>query len=262
MAKIKKIQEQGRTIYPATITQAIKDGESGKGLDDIYAKITPSGDPMHYAYVEAGAVWNNTTGYWELNGLTDITTAQMRTIYVDSSWMRTSSIQAGCLAYSKARTNIVPRELYVVNGVIRLVLNNAFRACNAETIVLWNDEKTPTTAGVYVGDMQAAFYSCTKLKSIYGVFNLSMQQNASNLNYIFNGTTKLERVKIKGCKFNINLSMLSSLLVEYATYLVANASTTDQFSITFNANRQAIYETDTAFVEAKNAHTNITINYI
>lgn len=38
MAKIKKIQEQGQTIYPATITQAIKDGVSGKGLEETYAQ--------------------------------------------------------------------------------------------------------------------------------------------------------------------------------------------------------------------------------
>ena len=48
MAKIKKIQEQGQTIYPATITNAVKDPETGKTLpeilkereEDIYPKMT------------------------------------------------------------------------------------------------------------------------------------------------------------------------------------------------------------------------------
>lgn len=38
MAKIKKIQESGETIYPATITQAIKDAETGELLNEIMAK--------------------------------------------------------------------------------------------------------------------------------------------------------------------------------------------------------------------------------
>lgn len=35
MAKIKKIQEQGQTIYPATITNAVKDPETGKTLPEL-----------------------------------------------------------------------------------------------------------------------------------------------------------------------------------------------------------------------------------
>jgi hypothetical protein len=226
-----------------------------------FMPATPSGDPMHYAYVDAGAVWNNTTGYWELNGLTDITTAQMRTIYNETSWMKTLSIQAGCMAYSKSRTNIVPNYPYILNSVARIQLSNAFRACNVEKIVLW-DDMIHQISVLYAGNMHAACYECAQLKSIYGVFDLSMQQNTSELSSTFHNCKKLERVKLKGCKFNINLSTLPVFSIESATYLIANASTTEAFTVTFNANRQEIYETDSAFIEAKNAHPNVTINYL
>ena len=71
-----------------------------------FMPATPSGDPMHYVYEAAGAVYNDTgkdivkstpwadladddidktvvhkAGYWYLNGLGDITNEQMRDIY-------------------------------------------------------------------------------------------------------------------------------------------------------------------------------------
>ena len=233
----------------------------GEGRND-FMPATPSGDPMHYAYVDAGAVWNNTTGYWELNGLTDITTAQMRTIYNETSWMKTLSIQAGCMAYSKSRTNIVTNFPYTLTSETRIPLNNAFRGCNAEKIVLWDDTTIALNIVLHVGAFQAAFYGCAKLKSIHCVFDLSTMQYSTDVNYAFHNSTKLERVKLKGCKFNINLSTLSVLSVESAIYLIANASTTEAFTVTFNANRQGIYEADSAFIEAKNAHPNVTINYL
>lgn len=39
MAKIKKLQESGETIYPATITNAIKDPETGKALPEMLDNI-------------------------------------------------------------------------------------------------------------------------------------------------------------------------------------------------------------------------------
>ena len=35
-------------------------------------------------YVAAGAVYNQNTGFYELNGLTDITERQMKTIYIQT----------------------------------------------------------------------------------------------------------------------------------------------------------------------------------
>lgn len=78
-----------------------------QGQSKEFMPATPSGDPMHYAYVAAGAIYNDTgadiiktapwayladddadktvvhkAGYWYLNGLGDITNKQMNNIYL------------------------------------------------------------------------------------------------------------------------------------------------------------------------------------
>ena len=46
-----------------------------------FAANTPSGDPLHNMYVAIGAVWNEETGFWAMNGLTDLTNEDMTWIY-------------------------------------------------------------------------------------------------------------------------------------------------------------------------------------
>lgn len=54
---------------------------SQKSSTDSFIANTPSGDPMHYMYVAIGAVWNEETGFWAMNGLTDLTNEDMTWIY-------------------------------------------------------------------------------------------------------------------------------------------------------------------------------------
>ena len=59
-------------------------------------------------YISAGAKYNETTGYYELNGLTDITEEQMRVIYKYAGTPQTKA----AFAYSKARTNLPIPGMY------------------------------------------------------------------------------------------------------------------------------------------------------
>lgn len=52
--------------------------------DVILEAKTPSGDPMHEAYVAAGAVWDATTKTWSANGRTGLSNADIRSLYNNS----------------------------------------------------------------------------------------------------------------------------------------------------------------------------------
>lgn len=66
----------------ATKVNALPQVDKANFLNQISAMpATPSGDPMHYAYVAAGAVWNNTTKFWELGIVKDLTNDEIKRIY-------------------------------------------------------------------------------------------------------------------------------------------------------------------------------------
>ena len=99
-----------------------------QGQSKEFMPATPSGDPMHYAYVAAGAVWNGTgeditrigrmtgdtivhkAGFWYLNELGDISNEEMRKIIMNGY----NSDCVNCETFSisesnKLRTNLPPR---------------------------------------------------------------------------------------------------------------------------------------------------------
>lgn len=93
-----------------------------QGQSKEFMPATPSGDPMHYAYVAAGAEYNDTgadivktgmygdtiihkAGYWYLGELGDISTDEIREIYVKSNHLTNQISCATALTDTTIRTN-------------------------------------------------------------------------------------------------------------------------------------------------------------
>ena len=131
-----------------------------QGQSKEFMPATPSGDPMHYAYVAAGAEWNGTgadivkttpwadladddadktvvhkAGYWYLNGLGDITNEQMRVIYNRTNSFASSNILNEVLFDDlSVRTNI---NQYRRKGNYTIVeLTAAFLGSRIEVVLL------------------------------------------------------------------------------------------------------------------------------
>ena len=193
---------------------------SQKASTMAFAANTPSGDPMHNLYVAVGAVWNAETGFWELNGLTDITNEQMLTIYVETNnfLMYQSDLDA-CYCFSKCRTNI-PNKPYL-SSVGRLISNwyDFFRQSdNLEVVVLKNFSNyffKPTS-------INGAFYYCAKLRLIEGILDVS-KCTKINSNDFFN-CFKLESVKLYKLNYSIGLASCKMLSSESVQYMIENAT--------------------------------------
>lgn len=184
---------------------------------------TPSGDPMHYMFELLGATWNATTRYWELDYLTDITTDQMREIYL---WHNPS-----CVPTTNGRYGVPTTVRAVVNmnssgaqGTCAYMFSN----CRGAELITFN--------GVGIApsnlSMQYMFNACSKLEVIAGRIDLRLITNASYYTYMFNGCTSLREVRLyRLTTGGIDLSHTAVLSAASVRYMVENAENTEAISI-------------------------------
>ena len=164
-------------------------------------------------YISAGAVYNEQTGFYELNGLTDITEEEMRVIY---KYAGTPQVK-GAFAYSKARTNLPMPGMY--NGP---VYGSMFYACpNLEVVYLGNKQSSPTSYDepFAYSEGDNCFYLCQKLKKIYGRI---YQRNTWVL--MFGECPALEEVRIAELYSSIQLYWSPNLSKESVQYMITNAN--------------------------------------
>lgn len=193
---------------------------SQKASTMAFAANTPSGDPLHNLYVKVGAKWNAKTGFWELNGLTDITNEQMLTIYLETNnFLMYPASLVGCYCFSKSRTNI-PNIPYLSSvNRLRQNWNDFFRQSdNIEVIVF----KNVYTYYFKPSTLNGVFFNCFNLRLIDGILNVfdCVSHNISD----FVNCGKLESVKLYQLNNNIGLKYCKMLSSESVQYMIENAT--------------------------------------
>lgn len=165
-------------------------------------------------YISAGAKYNEATGYYELNGLTDITEEQMRKIY---RYAGTPQVKASH-AYSQIRTNFPSPGFY--NGSI---YDGMFYASKIEVINLgYKQTQPPTILEPFVSlEGQNAFYLCKNLRIIYG--RIEKYHTINDWNLTFAECAELEEVRIYRLGTNIKFSWSPNLSKESVLYMITNA---------------------------------------
>lgn len=218
-------QDDALRTEDKTVVGAINELQAGK-LDaaNYFAKMGSSA--MRPIYEACGAVWNEETGYYELNGLTDITEEQMLVIYVNFSDYKIGDM-TWRYAYTKARTNICPKyRTMMVNTSVPVDAIYCFYYSNLESLKL--TESTEDNFGILLGAANSMFNSCKSLKRISG--NIYMNNNTKCIN-IFIQCSALEDVTIYGLASGI--SFADSPLLNYASLdcLITNAANTDAITV-------------------------------
>lgn len=227
---------------------------SQKASTMAFAANTPSGDPMHNLYVKVGAKWNAKTGFWELNGLTDITNEQMLTIYAETNnFLMDNSSLEGYRCFSKCRTNI-PNIPYL-SSVNRLqkYWKDFFRQCdNIEVIVF----KNIYTYYFKPSTLNGVFFNCFNLRLIDGILNVinCVSRNISD----FVNCGKLEYVKLYQLNNNIGLKYCKMLSSESVQYMIENA-TDATITITLHPEAYERAIVDTGVQTALENKTNVSL---
>lgn len=179
---------------------------------------------------DADIVYNTETGYFEYNGLTDITTKQMRDILFSQWAIYNNRVQCPI----NIRTNVVPNCIYTLyagaSDCVSLI--STFAQSGLEVLKLWRGT-------VQVSSISTAFTGCKKLKRIMGVLDLLYVSTEFGVFDTFKGCIALEDVQMKNLKYNISFRNSPYLSLDSISYMVTNAANTSPITITLHPDAYA-----------------------
>ena len=178
-------------------------------------------------YVAAGAVYNQNTGFYELNGLTDITEEQMRTIYVQTYQCDHVENMREVFSALNFRTNLGFNHIRRQTGRI-FNLRDSFRE-NFSLEVLRLGNGTNDNWVMKCSDMQNITHYCTKLKKIIGYIECPNQAINIAGNYL------LEEIRFKNIAGNFGIKDSPLISLESLQYLITNAANTSPITVTVHA---------------------------
>ena len=208
-------------------------------------------------YISAGAKYNEATGFYELNGLTDITEEQMRVIYEKTWgwWLHLPSLNG--LGSSLPRTNIPCPDYkiiaYAPNISIHSIFSTSGNDDNLEVVNL-RALYTPTIFDeINIVDFNWAFQGDKKLREVQGIINVEKVKGDMSIG------GNIETINIKGLKNNIKFYNSKRLSKESVLYMINNSAATSAITIGLNKAVYDVMKDDADIIAALAEKTNITL---
>lgn len=175
-------------------------------------------------YISAGAKYNEATGFYELNGLTDITEEEMRAIY--TQWQKdvgTALHNTGWLVLPpRMRTNLP--SLY--RSDLISLLSNSISGLYVEVLCI--TEQSNDTRVMYVASTQAVAQGhMPKLRKVIGVWRYNSDRPSDfNFSYgqPFGNCPLLEEIRMKRINKSHSFAVSPNLSKESVLYMITNAN--------------------------------------
>lgn len=244
-----------------------------QGQSKEFMPATPSGDPMHYAYEAAGAIYNDTgadivkdapwadladddadktivhkAGYWYLNGLGDLTNDDMLNI-MQTNMPFSYALYAG--SSHKFKTNLCFEDnnpfIFVGRGNCACLLR-----ANLEIKVL----RLPISKE-YDYKPNSANELCLNSRVIH-VINTLNGENILTFSRSFD-CRYLRTVNIKSLKCDISFSLVSGLTLKSVLYMINNEGAKSPITITLHADVYNRCMDNADILAALEQHTNISL---
>ena len=175
--------------------------------------INTDGSIYRGLYEAAGAVYNEETGYYELNGLEDITEEQMGVIYADSVMQWASQYP---MRTNRARTLFPTPFTQVISYWY-------FGSPTLENI------RVTQKGSVNSYDTNRFAAYCSKLKKIMDVINITYDNR--NPIVLFENDSLLEDFKIKALHQNATIEDSPLLTLATVSYLIEEATNTAAITV-------------------------------
>lgn len=208
-------------------------------------------------YISAGAKYNEATGFYELNGLTDITEEQMRVIYEKTWrwWLHLPSLNG--FGSALPRTNIPCPDYKIISYASNISLNSVFAVSgNDDNLEVVNLRALYTPTGfdeIKIVDFNWAFQTCKKIREVQGIINV--KEARSDLNIGGN----IETINIKGLKVNIRFYNSQRLSKESVLYMINNSEATTIITIGLNKAVYDVVKNDIDVILALGEKSNIVL---
>lgn len=212
------------------------------GQKKEFMPATPSGDPMHYYYLSHyGVTYNESTGFFELEYLKDLTANDMRNavrVSGDTRWLynEASSVNALVDAADRPRTNIAMRS-----GDIKVLDKNNNprweRALEQWIIGKCSTSSFATLTDIYDGNVGVKFtlVGLAELRYIVGVIDISTLASRRLPVVLGDLTLKLQEVRLAKMKTSQTIIHQKNLSKDSISYLLSNRINTEEISLSLPA---------------------------
>lgn len=230
-----------------------------KLCDNIYdyASKMNSGT-LRDLYISAGAKYNEATGFYELNGLTDITEEQMRVIYEKTWgwWLHLPALSG--FGSALPRTNIPCPDYKIMYYARDISLHSIFSVSGNDNnieVVNLKPLYAPSDFGgeIKITDINWAFQGDKKIREIQGIIDVSAAKSTLNIG------GNIETINIKGLKVNIRFYNSQRLSKESVLYMINNSAATSAITIGLNKAVYDVMKDDADIIAALAEKTNITL---
>lgn len=220
-----------------------------------------------------GATYDESTGLFGLNGLTDLTLSEMKTIYRCTHDYRPCYDMASMLSPKYTATgSVIKFRTNFCNS--RMLYRNADDAVNMnyfangnsllEVCVLYRDNLA--SARLRSRLLQNAFNGCTALREIVGEISLALITNRGLLSNAFSGCAALEEVRLLylaapagGSYASISFTDSPALSMESIAYMINNVDTVAGIVIQLHNTAYNNAKQSAAVANALAAKTNVTL---
>ena len=197
------------------------------------ADITTSTAALHKIYESYGAVYNKSTGYWELNGLTDLTEEEMYDIWLWTHNIINQPDLAQAFHNAPIRTTFSHPSCSVYRQGPGTSLNQAAYSC--KFLEIFHVTSLPDGSIKITGSSSRAchnaFNNCLRLREITDILDVSVN-TPDLLSAAFNLCAKLSKVRIKGLRQDVSFEHSPLLSYESLNYIVTSAANTSAITIT------------------------------
>lgn len=245
-------------------TQTWESDYSGYTMSNkVYGMIPQSNIDL---FVSAGATFNSTTGYFELNGLTDISYEEMIEIYKWTGNKKVTDVSAFFCVSSNIRTTLpllgYERVRSFCGDILFRSLFGCFMDSNVEVISFSESEAYNLKRNVYYISTDSGTiyrYIVRNCKYLLSVVNILYVNDATDIQGLFENCYRLRDVKINSLKTNIDVSQSKNLSNESILYMIQYAQSTPNIVITLHADAYARATADEDIQAMLETHTNVSL---
>lgn len=222
--------------------------------DSTWATPVFCGSMMTPLYEEAGATFNTATGFYELNGITDIDEDEMRKIYYRTAH-RIGHDAKCAFADAGVRTNLplIGIEIHAGGFYAQgMFAEQSNPQCQTlEVVTICNTNKVGIYASMMaLTDAMHMFWHCSKLRKVIGTFAM---HNCNQTFAMFLGCSSLEEVSLLALHTDLSFADSPKISAASLAYAIENASA-GGFTITVNA---ATFAKMTGTASADAAYRNV-----
>lgn len=197
-------------------------------LEEIVSSLQNS---IRQNYINAGATYDEDSGFYSLNGLTDITEEQMSVIYADTYRKQCGKDMSYMLAGSKARTNFPARNRKASES--GLVTSLLFGSCSNMEVIKWGEPYSEEHSSPlqYYGNLSTCtemFNGCGSVHTIIGAIDME-SITAKPIN-MFGNCNSLVNVEILALKSSLDITS-PSISSRSLMFLVEHSANTTNITI-------------------------------